>query len=59
MHDGSFSSLEEVINHYSSGGKGHLSQSEFIKGFSITAEEKKALIAFLNTLTDTRFLEEE
>ena len=59
MHDGSFSSLEEVINHYSSGGKGHVSQSEFIKGFSITAEEKKALIAFLNTLTDTRFLEEE
>jgi cytochrome c peroxidase len=57
MHDGSIKSLEEVIDHYSSGGKGHKSQSDMIKGFSIQADDKNALIAYLETLTDTRFVE--
>lgn len=59
MHDGSINSLEEVIDHYSSGGKNHASKSELIKGFPLQPNEKKALIAFLKTLTDNRFLEEE
>lgn len=58
MHDGSLHSLEEVIDHYASGGKGHTSQSKLIKGFKLQAHEKKALLAFLKTLTDSRFLED-
>ena len=56
MHDGSFSSLEEVIEHYSRGGKGHGNQSELIKGFSLTEVEKQDLLAFLKALTDATFL---
>ncbi len=59
MHDGSFTSLEAVIEHYASGGKKHPSQSDLIKGFDLTAEDKKALIAFLETLTDKRFLDDK
>jgi cytochrome c peroxidase len=59
MHDGSIKSLEEVIDHYASGGENHKSKSRLLKGFNITSVEKKALIAFLNTLTDKRFVENE
>lgn len=59
MHNGSINSLDELIDHYASGGKGHDSQSDFIKGFEIDPDEKKALIAFLHTLTEERFLEQE
>lgn len=59
MHNGSFHSLEDVIDHYASGGQGHSSQSDFIKGFEIGLEEKKALIAFLKTLTEERYIEGE
>jgi cytochrome c peroxidase len=56
MHDGSFETLEEIIDHYASGGKNHPSQSYLIKGFDITQKEKEALIAFLNSLTEERLL---
>jgi cytochrome c peroxidase len=59
MHNGSMNSLEEVIDHYSAGGKGHVSQSELIKGFEINPDEKKALIAFLKTLTEERYLQND
>ena len=57
MHDGSLSSLGQVIDHYASGGKKHEYQSDFIKGFTISEREKEALLAFLGTLTDKRFIE--
>ena len=44
MHNGSISSLEEVIEHYASGGKNHFNKSELITGFSITDEEKEKVI---------------
>ena len=56
MHDGSFSTLEDVIDHYSSGGKGHRNQSNLVAGFSITATEKNDLINFLKSLTDHEFI---
>lgn len=56
MHDGSFSTLSEVIDHYAQGGKGHHNQSDKVVGFSITADEKANLIAFLKSLTDHEFL---
>lgn len=57
MHDGRFATLEEVVDHYSSG----VVRSETLdpnlgkhpdSGLGLTAPEKKALVAFLKTLTD-------
>ncbi len=56
MHDGSFNSLDEVIDHYATGGAGHPSKSELLQGFTITENQKKELIAFLESLTDHEFL---
>lgn len=56
MHDGSISTLEEVINHYNRGGVGNKWQDPRIKKRNLTAAEKKYLINFLGTLTDTSFL---
>lgn len=55
MHDGSMHTLEEVIDHYSSGGKDHINRDLRMKSFSLTMTEKSSLIAFLNTLTDRGF----
>ncbi len=57
MHDGSFNTLEDVIDHYAQGGKGNVNQSPKIGGFTITNQEKQDLIAFLKSLTDQEFLE--
>jgi cytochrome c peroxidase len=68
MHDGSMENLSEVIDFYAAGGRNiaagkylgdgrkHLLKSQFIKGFTLTIEEKGDLIAFLKTLTDRTFL---
>jgi cytochrome c peroxidase len=56
MHDGSLSSLEAVIDHYMSGGKGHPNQSPLVRPFTLTSQEKSDLIAFLKSLTDESFL---
>lgn len=56
MHDGSLSSLEEVIEHYNSGGKNHRHQSHFVKPLHLSQQEQEDLIAFLHTLTDHDFL---
>ena len=55
MHNGSISTLEEVIDHYASGGKNHFNKSELITGFNITDDEKDNLIRFLKSLTDNNF----
>lgn len=52
MHDGSFSTLQEVIDHYNSGGKKHPNKSPIIKPLKLTAQEKQDLINFLKSLTD-------
>lgn len=56
MHDGGFSSLEGIIDHYALGGQGHPNQDPRITGFDITVEEKADLIAFLKSLTDNEML---
>jgi cytochrome c peroxidase len=50
MHNGSMTSLEQVIEHYVTGGIVRPSRSELIKPLKLTAEEKSDLIAFLQTL---------
>ncbi len=59
MHDGRFATLEEVIDHYSTGIQAHPNLSLELKQpngqprrFNFTAQEKSDLIAFLHTLTD-------
>ena len=57
MHDGSMSSLSEVLDHYSRGGNQHVNQHPVIKPFQLTKKEKKDLINFLYSLTDMSFME--
>ncbi len=60
MHDGRFNTLEEVMDHYSDGIKDHPNLDGRLKDeqtghavvMNIPAADKKALIAFLHTLTD-------
>ncbi len=56
MHDGSIESLEAVIAHYAAGGKNHMNKHPLIQGFDISAEDEGHLIAFLQSLTDTSFI---
>ncbi len=59
MHDGRFETLEEVIEHYSSGVKNHdnlhanLKDGNGPRNLNLTQNQKDALLAFLHTLTDT------
>jgi len=62
MHDGRFNTLEEVIEHYSTGIQDHPNLNSELRvnqnsngaamKFNYSSEEKAQLIAFLNTLTD-------
>ncbi|MDX9749483.1 MAG: cytochrome c peroxidase [Flavobacteriales bacterium] len=63
MHDGRFETLEEVIDHYDSGGHPSPTIDPNMKftqgGLSLTPEKKAQLIAFLHTLTDHDFFTDE
>jgi cytochrome c peroxidase len=72
MHDGSIETLREVIeNHYARGGRliedgpdagdGSLSplKAVFVSGFEIDPEEVNDVLAFLESLTDEAFLNDE
>lgn len=61
MHDGRFATLEDVLDHYSSGG--HKSDnldplivSKEEGGLGLTSGQKEDIIEFLRTLTDTSYL---
>lgn len=57
MHDGRFHTLEEVIEHYNSGG--HYADNVItgsITQLGLTPYQKSALVAFLKTFTDTSFV---
>ena len=56
MHDGRMETLEEVLDHYSSGGFNSYNQDANIAPFSLSPSEKQALISFLKTLTDEAFM---
>jgi cytochrome c peroxidase len=59
MHDGSITSLEDVVEHYNSGGKAHPHKSELLQPLNLTTREKASLLAFLKTLTDEKFIKNE
>ncbi len=62
MHDGRFATLEQVVEHYSSGIKNHpnlhenLKDSGSPKQLNLNESDKQALVAFLRTLTDKESL---
>ena len=57
MHDGRFKTLEEVIDHYNSGGHVAENKNAFILPLGLNSHLKKSLLAFLKTLTDTTYLQ--
>ncbi|MBX2872114.1 MAG: c-type cytochrome [Saprospiraceae bacterium] len=69
MHDGRFATLKEVIDHYSEGIQAHENLDIRLRtGFeqngeplkmNFNEEEKAALVAFLHTLTDYQFIQDE
>ncbi len=57
MHDGSISSLEEVLLLYNEGGKNHPNKDSRIKPLNLTPTEQADLIAFMKALTDWNFVQ--
>lgn len=56
MHDGSLATLEDVIEHYNTGGKSHPHKSPLIRPLHLTELEKADLRHFLESLTDEEFI---
>lgn len=52
MHDGSMAGLEEVVEHYSSGGNPHPNKSSLIQPINLTVQEKQDLVNFLKSLSN-------
>lgn len=71
MHDGALATLDEVLDHYARGGtetpsgprrgdgRDHPNKDPRINGFELSSEERAALLAFLEALTDQTFVERE
>lgn len=56
MHDGRFQTLEEVIDHYSSGGKPSPNKDVLVYPTNLDSIQKAELLAFLKMFTDTTFM---
>jgi cytochrome c peroxidase len=68
MHDGSISTLEEVVEHYAAGGrtvatgplagegKDNPNKDKLVHGFWMTPQNRIDLVEFLRSLTDEEFL---
>lgn len=61
MHDGRFQTLEEVVAHYDHGVKQRAGLDAKLtavaaKGLKLDDADRRALVAFMTTLTDERFL---
>ena len=63
MHDGRFTTLAQVVEHYNSGIQGSPNLDRRLRGpngapqrLNLTAQQKSALVAYLNTLTDNSLL---
>ena len=61
MHDGRFRTLEEVVEHYCTGMKRSATLDPNLAkhpdgGVPLSTDDKRALVAFLKTLTDEKYL---
>lgn len=61
MHDSRFKTLDEVIDHYNKNVKISSTSSDLllhnVSGLNLSEQDKKDLIAFLNTLSDFTYLD--
>lgn len=60
MHDGRFETLEEVLDHYASGGHTSPNLDPLVQSIGtrhLSEDQKQALIAFMEALTDTSYLQ--
>jgi cytochrome c peroxidase len=51
MHDGSLSSLKDVVDYYNRGGDFSPNKSELIRPLHLSEEERRDLVSFLESLT--------
>jgi cytochrome c peroxidase len=58
LHDGSLTTLEEVIEHFNSGGNADPNKDPEMHALSLSAQDKADLKAFLLSLTDDRSLDQ-
>ena len=56
MHDGSLATLDDVIDHYASGGAGHPNQDARVAPFELDKDQRADLLAFMQALTDSSFV---
>jgi cytochrome c peroxidase len=59
MHDGSMQTLWDVIDHYNKGGEANPWLDGGIEALALTEDEITDLVAFLASLTDVRFAEQD
>lgn len=61
MHDGSLQTLNQCLDHYTSTITNTLNLDPLLQtnGIPMTPQEKQDIIAFLNTLTDYKFIEDK
>lgn len=57
MHNGSLKTIEEVVEHYNSGGKYSPNLDPLIQQVKLNSIQKKQLLAFLNTLNDSVYIQ--
>ncbi|NLS92135.1 MAG: cytochrome-c peroxidase [Planctomycetaceae bacterium] len=58
MHDGSLATLWDVVDHYNAGGEANPFLDGGIEPLALTEEEIDQLVAFMFTLTDVAFADE-
>jgi cytochrome c peroxidase len=63
MHDGRFTTLDQVVEHYNSGVQAHPNLDQRLRlpngnpiRLNLSTAQKQAIVAFMNTLTDPAFL---
>jgi cytochrome c peroxidase len=59
MHDGSMVNLDSVVEHYNRGGKNFIGKSPLVRPLNLSMEEKKDLVEFLKSLSDSNFINNE
>lgn len=56
MHDGSLSTLADIVEFYDAGGGASPNKSSLLKPLHLTPDEKQALVSFLEALTGNRMV---
>jgi cytochrome c peroxidase len=61
MHDGSLKTLQAVVEHYAAGGTfaDNPAKDPLLRKLTLSAQEKSDLVAFLESLTDVAFLQDQ